>query len=124
VAPTHVMPVIRAIEGGREIAMMEWGLVAFFSKDGARSSTTFNARAEELRTKPMYREPLRNGRRCVALATGYIELTGPKGDKTAHLFTRTDGQPIALAGLWDRCRTPTMARKHGAPVSGQACTPT
>jgi putative SOS response-associated peptidase YedK len=26
----------------------------------------------------------------------------PKGDKTAHLFTRKDGKPIALAGLWDR----------------------
>jgi putative SOS response-associated peptidase YedK len=102
VAPTHIMPVIRPIDGGREIAMMEWGLIPFFSKDGKRSFTTFNARAEELRTKPMYREPFRNGRRCIVPATGYIEFTGPKGHKTAHLFTRTDGQPIALAGLWDR----------------------
>jgi putative SOS response-associated peptidase YedK len=35
-------------------------------------------------------------------ATGYIEFTGPKSDKTAHLFTRKDGQPIALGGVWDR----------------------
>ncbi|HEX6118596.1 MAG TPA: SOS response-associated peptidase [Dongiaceae bacterium] len=113
VAPTHIMPVIRpagsgaraggedGAEGGREIALMEWGLVPFFSKDGARSFTTFNARAEELRGKPMYREPFK-ARRCVVPATGYIEFTGPKGDKTAHLFTRTDGKPMALAGLWDR----------------------
>jgi putative SOS response-associated peptidase YedK len=51
VAPTHIMPVIRPIDGGRELAMMEWGLVPFFSKDGKRSFTTFNARAEELRGK-------------------------------------------------------------------------
>ncbi|MEZ5832572.1 MAG: SOS response-associated peptidase [Dongiaceae bacterium] len=101
VAPTHVMPVIRPADGGREIALMEWGLVPFFSKDGARSFTTFNARAEELRAKPMYREPFK-ARRCVVPATGYIEFTGPKGDKIAHLFTRTDGKPLALAGLWDR----------------------
>src|SRR5262245_11398467 len=102
VAPTNIMPVIRPVEDGREIALMEWGLIPFFSKDGARSFTTFNARAEELRSKPMYREPFRNGRRCIVPASGYLEFTGPKGDKVAHLFTRTDGQPITLAGLWDR----------------------
>jgi len=32
-------------------------------------------------------------------ATGYIEFTRPKGDKTAHLFTRTDGKPIAPFGI-------------------------
>ena len=101
VAPTHIMPVIRSIEGGREIAMLEWGLIPFFSKDGKRSFTTFNARGEDLQSKPMYREPFKT-RRCIVPATGYIEFTGPKGDKTAHLFTRNDGQPIALAGLWDR----------------------
>jgi putative SOS response-associated peptidase YedK len=57
VAPTRIMPVIRPIDGGREIAMMEWGLIPFLSKDGKRSFTTFNARGEELRSKPMYREP-------------------------------------------------------------------
>jgi len=111
VAPTHIMPVIRPIDGGREIAMMEWGLIPFFLKDGKRSFTTFNARAEELRTKPMYREPFRNGRRCIVPATGYIEFTGPKGDKTAHLFTRTDGQPIALGGLWDRWTSTNKAER-------------
>jgi putative SOS response-associated peptidase YedK len=77
------------------------GLDPSFSKDGKRSFTTFNARAEELRNKPMYRESFKNGRRCIVPATGYIEFTGPKGDKTAHLFTRTDGKAMALGGLWD-----------------------
>jgi putative SOS response-associated peptidase YedK len=101
VAPTHIMPVIRPKDRGREIAMMEWGLMPFFSKDGVRTWNTFNARAEELRSKPMYREPFKT-RRCIVPATGYIEFSGEKGDKTAHLFTRTDGNPIALGGLWDR----------------------
>jgi putative SOS response-associated peptidase YedK len=101
VAPTNIMPTIRPVDGGREIAMMEWGLIPFFSKDGARSFTTFNARAEELRGKPMYREPFKT-RRCIVPATGYIEFTGSKGDKIAHLFSRSDDKPMALAGLWDR----------------------
>jgi putative SOS response-associated peptidase YedK len=57
--------------------------------------------AEGVQTAASYREPFRK-RRCIVPANGYIEFTGPKGDKTAHLFTRTDGQPFALAGLWDR----------------------
>ena len=101
VAPTHIMPVVRPIDSGREIAMMEWGLIPFFSKDGVRTWNTFNARAEEVRTRNSYREAFKT-RRCVVPATGYIEFTGEKGDRTAHLFTRTDGQPIALGGLWDR----------------------
>src|SRR4030095_663433 len=86
VAPTHIMPVIWLIEGGREIAMMEWGLIPFFSKDGVRTWNTFNARAEEVRTRNSYREAFKT-RRCIVPATGYIEFTGEKGDKTAHLFT-------------------------------------
>ena len=101
VAPTHVMPVIRPIGGGREIVMMEWGLIPFFSRYGIRTVSTYNARSEELRTKSIYREPFSH-RRCLVPATGYIEFTGPKRRKVAHLFTRTDGQPLALGGLWDR----------------------
>jgi putative SOS response-associated peptidase YedK len=110
VAPTHIMPIIRQADGGREIAMAEWGLIPFFSKDGKRSFTTFNARGEELRSKPMYREPFKS-RRCVVPATGYIEFTGPKGDKIARLFTRTDGKPVALAGLWDRWASADKSEK-------------
>jgi putative SOS response-associated peptidase YedK len=94
------MPVIRPIEGGREIAMMELGLIPFFSKDGARTWNTFNARSEEVRTRNSYREAFKT-RRCIVPATGYIEFTGEKGHKTAHLFTRTDGKPIAPGGLWN-----------------------
>jgi putative SOS response-associated peptidase YedK len=110
VAPAHIMPVVRPIDSGSELAMMEWGLIPFFSRDGKRSFTTFNARSEELRSKPMYREPFKK-RRCVVPATGYIEFTGPKGDKTARLFTRTDGKPIALAGLWDRWTSADKAER-------------
>jgi hypothetical protein len=39
VAPTHLMPVARPIDDGREIALTEWGLIPFCSKDeGTRSN--------------------------------------------------------------------------------------
>ena len=67
VGPTHIMPVIRPLDGGREIVMMEWGLIPFFSEDGKRICNTFNARCEEVRTRNSYREPFKT-RRCIVPA--------------------------------------------------------
>ena len=39
-------------------------------------------------------------------------MSGPKGDKTAHLLTRTDGEPIAPADLWDRWAGKDKAEKE------------
>lgn len=52
-----------------------------------------------------YRDPFRKRQRCLVPASGYFEWTGPKNDRQPHYFTRTDGQPIALAGLWDHWRS-------------------
>ena len=103
VAPTHIMPIVRPTrEGdGREVAMMEWGLVPWFSKDGKREWSTMNARSETVRTAATFKAPFLK-QRCIVPATGYIEFSGPKGDKVARYFTRTDGQTIALGGLWER----------------------
>jgi putative SOS response-associated peptidase YedK len=32
-------------------------------------------------------------------------MTRPKTDRQPHYFTRADGQPMAIAGLWDRWRS-------------------
>jgi putative SOS response-associated peptidase YedK len=84
---------------------MQWGLVPWFSKDGKPSFSTINARAESLGTAASYKEPLAKGRRCIVPASEDFEWTGPKNDRQPHYFTRADGQPMALAGLWDRWRS-------------------
>jgi putative SOS response-associated peptidase YedK len=89
---------------GRELVLMQWGLIPWFSKDGKRSYSTINARAEGVQTSASYREPFKT-RRCIVPASGYFEWTGPKNDRQPHYFTRADGQPMALAGLWDRWRS-------------------
>ena len=105
-APTTALPVVRqSKEGVRELVLMTWGLIPWFSKDGKPAFSTINARAESLRTAASYREPFAKGRRCIVPASGYFEWTGPKNDRQPHYFTRADGQLIALAGLWDRWRS-------------------
>jgi putative SOS response-associated peptidase YedK len=81
-APTTALSVVRQAKdgGNREIVLMQWGLIPWFSKDGKPSFSTINARAEGLRTAAPYKEPFAKGRRCIVPASGYFEWTGPKYD--------------------------------------------
>lgn len=86
---------------------MRWGLVPFFWKKPLKDvPATFNARAETVAEKPMFRDAFKR-RRCIIPASGFYEWTGEKGAKQPHLFSAADGSPIlAFAGLWDRWRNP------------------
>ena len=115
--PTTALPIVRQAKdrGGRELALMTWGLIPWFSKDGKPSFSTINARAEGLQTAASYREPFKNGRRCIVPASGYFEWTGPKNDRQPHYFTRADGQPMArllVFGIAGRARTSQRPKRH------------
>jgi putative SOS response-associated peptidase YedK len=56
--------------GGRELVLMQWGLILWFSKDGKLSYSTINARAEAVQSNALYREPFKKGRRCIMPASG------------------------------------------------------
>ncbi len=104
IAPTTTVDVVRLDkQGQRELVAMRWGLVPFFwSKPLKALPATFNARAETLHEKPMFREAFQR-RRCIIPASGFYEWTGEKGNKTPHLFTAADASPIlAFAGVWDK----------------------
>jgi putative SOS response-associated peptidase YedK len=108
IAPTTSVDVVRLNpEGQRELVSMRWGLVPFFWKKPLKDvPATFNARAETVAEKPMFRDAFKR-RRCIIPASGFYEWTGEKGAKQPHLFSAADGSPIlAFAGLWDRWRNP------------------
>ncbi|MDX7950900.1 SOS response-associated peptidase [Lichenihabitans sp. Uapishka_5] len=108
IAPTTTIDVVRLDrEGRRELVRMRWGLVpAWWSKTLRDVPATFNARAETVAAKPMFRDAFRQ-RRCIVPASGFYEWTGPKGARVPHLFTAGDGSPVlGFAGLWDRWRDP------------------
>jgi len=107
IAPTDTVDVTRLGPQGRELVPMRWGLIPGWWKKAAKEMpATFNARAESVAEKPMFRDAFKE-RRCIIPASGFYEWTGGKGAKQPHLFTAADGAPVlAFAGLWDRWRHP------------------
>jgi putative SOS response-associated peptidase YedK len=109
VAPTTFQPVIReSREGEREIALMRWGLVPFFTKQLAdvKGISTINARAESVNKSPNWREPFKK-RRCLVPADAFYEWKkiDPK-TRQPFAFTVDHGAPFAFAGLWDAWKSP------------------
>ena len=74
VAPTDKVDVIRRDrEGRRELVSMRWGLVPYFWKKSLKQApASFNARAETVAEKPMFRDAFKR-RRCIVPASGFFE---------------------------------------------------
>jgi putative SOS response-associated peptidase YedK len=101
IAPTQEAPVIRVnAAGGREVAMLRWGLVPSWSKDPAAGNRMINARSETAAEKPYFRSAFRS-RRCVVPATGFFEWKGEPGRKQPFAITAADQPLFGFAGLWE-----------------------
>jgi putative SOS response-associated peptidase YedK len=103
VAPQSMQPVVRldAETGERELTVMRWGLVPFWSKDGKASYSTINARAETVPTSATYREAFKR-RRCLVPADLFYEwMKVDAKTKQPYAIALTDGSLFAFAGLWE-----------------------
>ena len=99
----------------RALGAFKWGLVPSWVKDPSVGNRMINARAEGIGDKPAYRRALLR-RRCLIPADAFYEWqhrpAGPDGRKRGKLpyaVRRRDGQPMALAGLWEVWRDPAAA---------------
>ncbi len=103
IAPTQDAPVIRlnAASGERKAAMFRWGLVPSWSKGPDSRHLMINARAETVAEKPAFRAALRH-RRCLVPADGFYEWRKEGARKQPYRICQHDGEPFALAGLWER----------------------
>lgn len=86
-----------------EIALGRWGLIPLFSKDGL-DADTFEARSETASAERNFYQPWKRGHRCVILADSIFQA-GDAADAVVRV-SRADGEPLALAGLWNGWRSP------------------
>jgi putative SOS response-associated peptidase YedK len=120
IAPTDAVDVIIPGGGAKQLVSMRWGLVpAWWKKSLKDLPATFNARAETVADKPMFRDAFRR-RRCIIPASGYYEWRkvhgGKHPDKQPYYISAADGGVLSFAGLWDTWTNP----QSGEPL--QSCT--
>jgi putative SOS response-associated peptidase YedK len=88
-------------------AVGQWGLIPPSSKtqkpttSTGRPMSTNNARIETVATAWTYRFPWARGQRCLIPADSYDEPYWGTGKNIWWRFRRADGQPWALAGIWN-----------------------
>jgi putative SOS response-associated peptidase YedK len=101
ICPTTPINTVVAQDGKNGLVPMRWGLIPSWWKKRAKDvPATFNARAESVAEKPMFRSAFKQ-RRCLIPASGYYEWQDTPGGKQPYYFTRRDDLPITIAGLWD-----------------------
>lgn len=100
VAPTQPVLVVRE-PNAREAVFLKWGLVPHWAKDPAIGNKLINARAETVTEKPSFREAFKR-RRCLVPMEGFYEWARRGDSKRPFYFHMRDGEPFAVAGLWEQ----------------------
>ena len=108
--PGQAVATVREHDGRRSVAALQWGLIPFWAKDATIGRRLINARLDSVAAKPAFREAWQR-RRCLIPASGFYEWSEPVGGRKRPHFIRPASEPLfALAGLWERWRTPSGER--------------
>jgi putative SOS response-associated peptidase YedK len=111
IAPTTEVPGVILEDGARKLANFRWGLIPSWAKDKKIAYQTINARADSVATKPAYRSAFKR-RRMLLVADGFYEWEKVDSKtKIPHLIQKADGQPFAMAGIWEKWTDPETGQE-------------
>jgi putative SOS response-associated peptidase YedK len=105
VAPTDDAYVVVQRGTRRAITAYRWGLVPHWSDDLKAAARMINARAETITSSPAFRDAF-DRRRCVVPVDSFYEWKREGTVRQPYRVVRSDGRPMALAGLWAGWRDP------------------
>ena len=86
-----------------EVAPGRWGLIPLFASHRDYPAT-FEARGETAAAERDFHQPWKRGHRCIVLADALYRRND--ANQKVMRVSREDGQPLALAGLWNGWRSP------------------
>lgn len=114
IAPGTEILVVREREGARRAELLRWGLIPSWAKDPSIGDRMANARADTAHEKPAFRAAMRV-RRCLIPADVFYEWQAIPGQtrKQPHAARLRDGEPFAMAGLWEFWRPKDDASSPG-----------
>ena len=89
----------------RSLDVMRWGLVPYWAKDLKIGYSTINAKAEGIDARPAFREAFQR-RRCLVPFDSFYEWQKRGRERQPYAVALAEGRLMAMAGLWDRWRSP------------------
>jgi putative SOS response-associated peptidase YedK len=94
--------------GQRRLSVFRWGLVPWWAKDPTIGARAFNAKAETLTDRAMFKGAVAK-QRCVVPADAFYEWapapkTGPARRKQPFCFRAPASGLLLLGGLWEQWR--------------------
>lgn len=120
--PTYMAPFIRkhpyADVGdeavpARELMVGMFGLVPYWAKDADYGRGKFNARSETAHQLNTFRGAWKEKRHCIIPVDAFYEPDWRTGKNIWTRFTRLDGKPMGIAGLWEHWKDPkTLSVMH------------
>lgn len=118
--PKNFVPIIRRkADGELEVALAQWWLLPYWSKEPRIKYMTFNAKIETVETLASFREPFKK-RRCLIPASGWYEWQElPSGNLPWYIRPLRD-DVVLFAGLWDRWQQGEQAIESCSIIIGPA----
>jgi putative SOS response-associated peptidase YedK len=103
--------------GDRTVDAFRWGLVPFFAETAKGGARLINARSETVETSPAFRSAYAR-HRCIIPADAFYEWRRERDPATGKVIRsepfavrRSDGQPLAIAGIWSSWSDPETAAR-------------
>ena len=89
---------------GRELVAAQWGLVPHWVKSASdgrlRAARLVNAKSETVSSTRAFRDAWLQGQRCIVPMAAYFEDDWRSGKAFSTRISRSDGQPLGVAGVW------------------------
>ena len=89
-----------------------FGLVPHWSAETKIARHTYNARSETVAVKPSFRDAWKHAQHCIIPAEAFFEPDWRSGRAQATRIASTEGEPLGIAGLWARWRSPQGELVH------------
>jgi putative SOS response-associated peptidase YedK len=112
ICPTDTIDVVVRGDDQRSLVPMRWGLIPAWWQKSLKEMrlATFNARAETIADKPMFRDSFKR-RRCLIPASGYYEWNATPEGKQPYYFTLRDGRVVTIGGIQDAWNDPQSGER-------------
>lgn len=101
-APNSILPIVIYKNEINQIKLMRWGFMPPWSKSPTDifKYNTFNAKAEHIFDKPMWRKSIRN-KRCLIPANGFFEWRNTPSGKQPYFIRPKQDKLFAFAGIYN-----------------------